>query len=844
LTAAFFQKNLLFKNKAPIFALKMTYIMNKLIKLLFLSLAIIGLHLSSAARPVDLQTAQSIAIKFMATNNLQLTATYQTDKNAAAFYVFNTTDGFVIVSADDCETPIIGYSREGRFDPDNVPVQMEDYLQYFVARLQYGIENHIEANEVTARQWELVKATGRLNERKNIQAVGPLLTEKWHQGCLYNSLCPEMDGPCDHAEVGCVAVAMGQIMHYWGYPTSGWGSNSYYNQGTQLSADFGNTTYDWVYMPDSLTDASSEEEIEAVATLLYHCGVSVKMEYGNNGSNASSSNVPDAMSRYFDYSRRIHREKKVKYSNEEWLSMLKSSLDSLRPVYYSGQGSAGGHAFVCDGYDDNDLLHFNWGWGGNGDGYFALGNLNPISYSFNNNNYAIFDIIPEYDPCVVTASAYPSTAGTIEGIGEYHIGVQCTLTAVPAENYEFRYWKHDDRIISYEQSYSFEANNDVDYMVAYFVSKPLKEIWAFHAPDTNDINSPYINLSWSYDDNHNWILREEFEINGENLVTTDGEHIYTAFRGYNGNPPFSFGKYTMDGNPVEFFNIDGVRPDGLTCDGNHFYCTKNISSCPIGYLYCYDFTNKTLIDSTYMNMQIVRCAYDADNDGFWFSDILGKSLRLLDRQGQQIHSVNLVTINGNYGFGSITAEDGNPHLLIATNSGMINYDIYDESYTRFGISLQSVFSAGACIGKYDGKDAMFVIANNMYNSNKIRIYEINSHLAPIMHYRLYRARCETETSEADTVMLADGFTDTAFTDTTWSDAPSGTYRFGISEVYFNGVESEIIWSDTIVKTGIGLEENGYGQEVPEQPVQKIIENGQIIIIKDGKRYSVSGQRLK
>ena len=136
-----------------------------------------------------------------------------------------------------------------------------------------------------------------------------------------------------------------------------------------------------------------------------------------------------------------------------------------------------------------------------------MGNLNPISYSFNNNNYAIFDIIPEYDPCVVTASAYPSTAGTIEGIGEYHIGVQCTLTAVPAENYEFRYWKHDDRIISYEQSYSFEANNDVDYMVAYFVSKPLKEIWAFHAPDTNDINSPYINLSWSYDDNHNCIIK-------------------------------------------------------------------------------------------------------------------------------------------------------------------------------------------------------------------------------------------------------------------------------------------------------------------------------------------------
>ena len=185
-------------------------------RILLLCLAVFGLAMCALAHPVNLETATTIASHFMGTHDLQLTATYRTDNGIAAFYVFNTTDGFVIVSAVDCETPVIGYSHEGHFDPANVPVQMEGYLQDFVTRIQYGIENHIEADEVTKRQWQLVNTIGRLNDDKSSKAAGPLLTEKWHQGCLYNTFCPTMSGPCGRAEAGCVAVAMGQIMHYWG----------------------------------------------------------------------------------------------------------------------------------------------------------------------------------------------------------------------------------------------------------------------------------------------------------------------------------------------------------------------------------------------------------------------------------------------------------------------------------------------------------------------------------------------------------------------------------------------------------------------------------------------------
>ena len=823
--------------------LKHFYIMSKLLKSLFIGFSIFGLFNCSFAHPVDLQTAQSIAVKFMGASDAQLVSTYQTDKSVAAFYVFNTTDGFVIVAADDCETPIIGYSHEGQFDLNNVPVQMENYLQDFVARIQYGIENQIDANETTARQWALVKAIGKLNDNKATQAVGPLLSENWHQGCLYNSLCPEMSGPCGRAETGCIAVAMGQIMHYWKYPTTGWGSHSYSNAGVTLSADFGNTSYDWDHMPDSLNESSAEAEINAIATLLFHCGISVNMRYRTGGSAAHLSDILSALKQHFNYSRRIHSEPKDN-DNTIWLQKLKHDLDLQRPVLYSSSVDQSGHAFVCDGYDDNDMLHFNWGWG-QANGYFALGNLNPIGHAYNNNNYAIFDIIPEYEPCLVVATAYPVSGGTIEGIGEYHYSEQCTLTAIPNENCEFRYWKKDDRIVSYENSYSFKVLDDIDNLIAYFSLKPLKEITTYHAPDTNDVNSPYVYLLWNHDNDTEWPLLKEFEIKSENLITTDNEYIYTAYKYGNGNP-YTFGKYTMDGDSVEFFHIEGARPDGLTCDGNYFYCSKNTASYDICRLYCYDFTNKTLLDSIYTNQQFGLCAYDSYYDGFWLLKYteLNRDVGLVDRQGQTIDNQQITTSGQIFGLGGITAEDGNRHLLtVGYNPYYISdFNLQEGNHNTICISSSNPVGniVSACLGKYNNKDALFVISrtySSLYEENKIQILEIKCHLAPILHYRLYRAK-----SEGDTIMLADGLTETSFTDTSWNNASAGVYRFGISEVYYNGIESEIIWSDAIVKAGHGINESTDDLEsVPS--VQKVFENGQIIIIKDGKRYSITGQQL-
>ena len=796
-------------------------------KVLFLHIAILGFYLCSIARPIDQETAHNIAAKFMGTSDLQLAATYRTEQGASAFHVFNTSDGFVIVSADDCETPVIGYSREGRFDPNNVPIQMEGYLQDFIARIQFGIENHIEADEATAKQWEMVKTTGKLNDSKSTKAVAPLLTDKWNQGCLYNNLCPTMSGPCGHAEVGCVAVAMAQIMRYWGYPTTGWGTHSYTNAGLTLSADFGNTTYDWEHMPDSLTENSSEAEIEAVSTLLYHCGVSLEMRYGPNGSLANTGDVINALRRYFNYTRQIHKEKKSDYSNEEWSSLLMNSLDLSRPIQYVGYGS-GGHSFVCDGYDSNGLFHFNWGWG-TANGYFALGNLNPLGYDFSISNAALFDIIPQYEPCVVNVSVFPPGAGTFEGNGEYHIGELCTLTASPAEGYNLYCWKKDGQTMSNDPTYTFAVENDTVNIEIVFCCSPVGQITASYSPEANNPNCTSVSLSWNQPDTE-WALLKQFDLHEEGSgVATDGEHIYVTYAFWN-TPPFSFGKYTMDGVLVEQFNIrNDFDAGGLDYDGTSFYCNTSHSGLQV--LYQVDLDNKMIIDSLNILHWFGDITYDPEYDGFWLDQNYQNALH--NRQGQKIQTSPTLP-DYIFGSGYYTAKDGSPHLLITRESGVFDYNITNNSIFDRPLldpGWDYTYGMGACTGKYDGKDAMFIA-----NDHSILIYEIKSRLEQIIGYRIYRAD-----SEGNTVMLADNFAGSSYIDETWGNALAGEYKFGISEVFANGIESEIIWSNAIMKTDFGTDENLYQPEGPS--VQKVIENGHIVIIKDGKRYTMMGQQL-
>ncbi|MBR5082225.1 MAG: C10 family peptidase, partial [Bacteroidales bacterium] len=402
-------------------------------------------------------------------DGLQLVTTYNIDRGDAAFHIFNTSNGFVIVAADDCATPVLGYSDEGRFDVNNIPIQLQDYLQGFVEEIQYGIENHLEADGKTIREWEMVKATGHLMSNRSNRTVDPLLTSEWGQNCYYNAMCPEDEGGyCGHAVTGCVATAMAQIMRYWGYPENGTGSHSYIPEshpeyGT-LSVDFGATTYQWSAMPNTL----SSSNYEAVATLMYHCGVSVNMDYGPRGSGAWSVNVRGALTSYFGYSNEMSYEGRSSYTIASWKAKLKDCINLGRPVYYSGSTGSVAHVFVCDGYDMYDMFHINWGWDGSSNGYFAIGALNVSGglnyYEFNTGNNALFNIHPQGDATnyVINVLSSNVEGGLVSGGGTFAHGSTVTLSATPNSGYDFCYWEENGGIASTNPNYSFTANFNRD----------------------------------------------------------------------------------------------------------------------------------------------------------------------------------------------------------------------------------------------------------------------------------------------------------------------------------------------------------------------------------------------
>ena len=372
------------------------------------------------AGPVDQQKAQKLGAKFLSTTSIsQKSADIQlnlvsvaANRDANDYYVFNVSngEGFVIVAADDRVKPILAYSTTGSFDPNNMSEGFQYTLDGFREEIQYVREHNLTATPDIIAEWHSVNETGSLNRGEQTRAVvGPLCQTLWNQNFPWNSQCPEdPEGNGGHVYAGCVATAMGMVMKFWEWPAQGVGSHSYNPQGyAQQSANFGETEYHFELMPNTLDSTSTEEEYFEISQLLHHLGISVDMQYSGSGSGAYSEMVPDALRNYFRYNCEDHVTNYGGgwwpgwgYSNEEWAQMLKNGgLDELLPLYYSGQddNGAGGHAYVCDGYDENDYFHFNWGWSGRDNAWCPIGALNTTRYAFNQMNGFTGHIIPQGD---------------------------------------------------------------------------------------------------------------------------------------------------------------------------------------------------------------------------------------------------------------------------------------------------------------------------------------------------------------------------------------------------------------------------------------------------------------
>lgn len=329
------------------------------------------------ARSVDPGIAAGVAKHFYQgtkkgrtlAENVSLSLVYPAvPQESDLLFIFNVNNnaGFVIVAADDDVTPILGYSDSGAFDPNDTPESLRKWLDGYEAQIFYVRENRLKADDKIRANWtELQNGVPALSETSG---VGPLLQSTWNQGPNENLYTPGA------TPTGCVATAMAQLMYYWKFPAQGEGFHSYVeNDYGALWADFGSSFYNWAIMPWHPNTPNQE-----ISHLMYDCGIALDMNYSPIGSGASTQNVPAVLTRYFKYDPNTAVFKfREGNTDGQWIDLLKQELDALRPMQYRGTGSGGGHSFVCDGYDNNNLFHFNWGWGGSSDGFFNVNALNP-----------------------------------------------------------------------------------------------------------------------------------------------------------------------------------------------------------------------------------------------------------------------------------------------------------------------------------------------------------------------------------------------------------------------------------------------------------------------------------
>jgi len=374
---------------------------NRFIILLF---TILYISTSLFAEVVDLSQARQIATKFYNQKHLithpgPTETFYPTeshfikDKGELVLYIFNFNDnGFVIVSADDNIYPVLGFSFEGVYIPEFVPDNAQFVIDEFSRQVSFIRDHYTAASDIVKAAWNNLRSENpeKLSFLTNNRDIDPMVLALWHQNSPYNMFCPEdPDGPGGHVVAGCVSTAMSMLMYHWRYPGQGTGSHSYMAWGYGLqSVNFGETDYDYYGMVNSSDDTFNE----MISLLMYHCGVSVEMNYSPNSSGASSSNVAPAIKDYFNYSNNAQIIDRGDL--EQWKINLNQQMVLQQPVYYRGCDGEGCHAFVVDGMQeqtDETYYHFNFGWSGNSNGWYLVTDAG----GYNQDNRMIKNFVPD-----------------------------------------------------------------------------------------------------------------------------------------------------------------------------------------------------------------------------------------------------------------------------------------------------------------------------------------------------------------------------------------------------------------------------------------------------------------
>ena len=319
-------------------------------------------------------------------------------RSSDRWYAINAGSSFVVVSADDTMPEVLGFSPNGALTEETMPPALKAWLDSYDTQPVYA---------------------GTASD-----GCAPLVPCHWNQHEPFNDMAPTYDGT-NRCVTGCTATAMAQLMYTHRHPAQGTGSHSYdwtcaenpaYSR--TLAANYGNTTYQWNQMRDDYTTASqyTPAQAEAVAQLMFHCGVAIEMKYGSGGSSGSDIDVMKGLMNYFGYDHNIQMLSKALYEIEDLADRVRDELRAGRPVYVSGRGSGGGHAFLCDGFSADGTFHINWGWGGLGDGDYLLTGLNPTHQGAGGN------LSGDYNSDVTIAVGIRPATGSLDTVYQMSVG--------------------------------------------------------------------------------------------------------------------------------------------------------------------------------------------------------------------------------------------------------------------------------------------------------------------------------------------------------------------------------------------------------------------------------------
>ncbi len=377
----------------------------KKLNIFFSLLLLMLLQTVVEAAPVKVEKAQAKALEFFSSSaasravpqlelvwNGEDAATRSSE--APALYLFNRTDhpGFVLMAGDDAAAPVLGYSFDHSVGDME---QMPAHIRWYLDGLRQMVLNLRESGAAADPAWkEASKAGTPLRE---------LPTALWNQGAPYNNECPTLPNG-DRAVTGCVQTAAGILIQYNKWPDEVSGTvPSYISEPHKISMPARELKpYNHDLLLNSYVQGQyTEKQAAEVARLMVDLGTMDHAQYDSE-TGAYEFRLRYALTEYMRYNKQARLVGRAGYTDKQWANLLKKELDANRPLIYAGHGNAGGHCFICDGYDSENYFRFNWGWGGNANGYFLVANLAPdATMAFTSGQTVIVDLTPDKEGTTV-----------------------------------------------------------------------------------------------------------------------------------------------------------------------------------------------------------------------------------------------------------------------------------------------------------------------------------------------------------------------------------------------------------------------------------------------------------